>query len=188
MSSIKSGLKLKIASDIHLEYYKGYEYITKHFELDSDTILVLAGDVGKPSLPSYREFLAWVASRCRYVILVAGNHEYWHSKKVWSHVVPLIKERVNGLTNICFLHNSSITIEGIKFIGSTLWSNASLDSYVVEKIMGDYYSIKTKINNRKYGITVNTTHGWRLKGPRFKEAASNSGKVHQRRTIKVQKG
>ena len=179
-----SPIKIKIASDIHLEYYKGYEYITHNFDLDKNTILILAGDIGKPSLSSYGQFLAWVSSKCMFVILVAGNHEYYHSRKVWSHVVPLIKQKTSLLTNLYFLNNSSIILEGIKFIGSTLWSNTK-NTFEVETIMNDYHNIKSKIHGRKCGIGRLTTSLWYQEAVSYIESELLESKKENINTVLV---
>ena len=79
---------IKIVSDIHLEFYPSYRKVKKLFTLfkrDDDPkksgitrILGLLGDIGNPYRKSYQEFLLNVSKYYDYVLIIAGNHEYYN--------------------------------------------------------------------------------------------------------------
>ena len=127
--------QIQIASDIHLEYYKNIDNILKKLKPNKNSILVLAGDIGKPRLPTYDQLLSWVSKNYKSVVLIAGNHEYYHSNKIYSHVLPTITELTKKYDNIHFLENGSVMLDGIKFIGCTLWSDVydGDDKYIIER-------------------------------------------------------
>jgi hypothetical protein len=122
---------MQCISDLHLEFYKKIESVPK-IPVNAP-ILVLAGDIGYPTLPLYWEFLTNVSRDFEHVILVPGNHEYYHSntqiykKRILSisKMDELIQGQLHhlGLTNVHFLQKSEIVLNNIRFVGATLWSH-----------------------------------------------------------------
>lgn len=102
--------KALVISDIHLEYAKKLDIPV----IKGVKFLILAGDIG-----SYRDHLDFIrACAKKYtVIYVLGNHEFYgytlkEVRDFWKSV---------EIENFYFLDNSSVVIDGIEFIGSTLW-------------------------------------------------------------------
>lgn len=120
-------------SDLHLEFYQGkYPPPPKK----CGDVLVLAGDIhiGADAIP----WIETCANVFDNVIYIAGNHEFYG--KTMHKVIQEIPSSLAGysvgkdykltklfdpISNVHFLNNDSITIDNIKFIGSTLWSKAS---------------------------------------------------------------
>jgi hypothetical protein len=74
-------------------------------------------------IDNYVNFLKHVKSKYKYVILVAGNHEYYHCENLGSKYrekIFLELKKICNDNNIIFLEKDSIVIENIKFIGTTL--------------------------------------------------------------------
>jgi Icc-related predicted phosphoesterase len=73
-----------------------------------------------------------------------GNHEYYH------HTIPQLvyqlREQTNG-SQVHILENDSVEIEGVKFLGCTLWTdfklfgNPTLAALNAQMIMTDYHRI-----------------------------------------------
>ena len=87
-------MKLNILSDIHLENIKTFE-----LPLDcSDQCLILAGDIGYPKSPEYMNFIQKCSSAFKYVIIITGNHEYYHEyvheidNYIEKEIVPKLKK------------------------------------------------------------------------------------------------
>jgi predicted phosphodiesterase len=107
-------MRLHILSDLHLEFGP--------FEpppVQAD-VIVLAGDVhiGKNGL-------AWIqtAFRDRAVIYVLGNHEYY------DQPIPQLAEELKALakgTHVRVLENDRVEIDGVVFLGTTLWTDFEL--------------------------------------------------------------
>ena len=109
-------MNIQIMSDLHLEHDN--RFIFKKAE--NADILILAGDIGSYTFQS--DFVRECASQIT-TIMIMGNHE------------PLgysIKETVEAwkalnIPNLYILDNETIEINGVHFIGSTLWSNINAD-------------------------------------------------------------
>lgn len=138
-------------SDLHLES----ECIGSR--LPEGDILIVAGDLCHAGCldPSRSETYA-VAQRDRvmrfvdgartnftHVLLIAGNHEYYDG--VFEETVDLLRRNLPGVT---VLDDETIEIDGVRFFGSTLWSDfegrsdACLNG--VRRRMGEYFFVKTR--------------------------------------------
>lgn len=111
-------MKIQIVSDLHLEFNRPGEL----FDLPvTGDVLILAGDIGVAYKPSYFFMLEEWADRYTAVIYVAGNHEYYK-----SGVYKVDEQLINlGIPNLHFLQNDLINVDGVTFIGSTLWTDLS---------------------------------------------------------------
>lgn len=83
-------------------------------------VLILAGDI----IDNYSkgiDFLKKAADADRTILFIPGNHEY-HSRDILKDNSSILLEKINS-PNFIILDNETITINGYKFIGSTLWSD-----------------------------------------------------------------
>lgn len=158
-------MKIQLLSDIHLEFASNsFPKI-----IDDVDLLILAGDIGLPHLKRYLEFLQLASQSVKHVILITGNHEYYHSKGY-----HLIDDKIRKLLkdhqleeNVHFLQRNWVDLNGIRVLGCTLWTHIpSEHGYIVEKYMNDYNRIKMRIikngTPRKVPIghsMVNQWHG-----------------------------
>jgi predicted phosphohydrolase len=109
-------------SDLHLERPESDMRPLSAQLDDKDTILMLAGDIGSAVYSnSYMPFLLHVTQMFKHVIMIAGNHEYYHTSK--HSAVAQIKDSTHFLSNFTLLDDENIIIDDIMFIGSTLWTN-----------------------------------------------------------------
>ncbi len=167
--------KIQYISDIHLEFYKKLSSLPQ-ISVTSDT-LVLAGDVGYPTTTLYWEFLEQQSARFKNILLITGNHEYYHTQNAIKrgkvldiHTMDeLIASELNRreLKNIHFLHsgNNFVIIDKICFIGNTIWSHILDESiYEVSHRMNDYKNIFIKNDqNALQNITPNDINKLHLK-------------------------
>ena len=132
-------LRVQVLSDIHLEKWSGKE-LKYPPTLDAD-VLILAGDIGNPRAALYYDFIKMCAGEVKYVIVVAGNHEYYGS--TIEKTDELIKTLFAEDDNIWFLQNEGVEIEGLWFYGTTLWSNIpSKDFWSCVDEISDYKRIE----------------------------------------------
>ncbi|WP_198084395.1 metallophosphoesterase [Variovorax sp. E3] len=109
-------MKLLVLSDLHLEF--------EQFELDGKVefdVVILAGDIHSPG----RHAIAW-AAECfpgKPVVLVAGNHEYFGS--VMHEELAEIRRQAK-VVGVGFLDCDEIVIDGVRFLGCTLWTDFAL--------------------------------------------------------------
>jgi predicted phosphodiesterase len=116
---------------------------------DPDTydVVVLAGDIHLDS-----RGIRWAAKtfQQKYVIYIAGNHEFYgsHLHKLSIEMAATAKE----FPNIHFLDNSATVINGVRFVGATLWTSFELfgkgpqiigsSLHAAKNCMADFSSIR----------------------------------------------
>lgn len=107
-------MKIKLLSDLHLEFH---EYIYQDCDCD---IVVLAGDIHK-GLNGIKWAIENISNKP--VIYVMGNHEFYGE----THQKLIQKARILAKgTNVYFLENECINIDGVNFYGCTLWTDYNL--------------------------------------------------------------
>lgn len=133
---------IRYLSDLHLEVGS---FILPEMLDDSITTLVLAGDIC--TVYKYKKlenFLINCSNQFKEVIYIAGNHEFYHLD--YHETIETLISMCKPIFNIFFLHNNMVTIDGISFIGSTLWSDFNeSDPRTVEdcqNFMNDFKLIK----------------------------------------------
>ncbi|MBE6219826.1 MAG: hypothetical protein E7126_07275 [Rikenellaceae bacterium] len=80
-------MKIQYASDLHLELTHNAKYInTLPIEAVGD-VLVLAGDIFNlcDKTPPCPKFWEWASTSFREVLIVAGNHEYYHDYDILTN-------------------------------------------------------------------------------------------------------
>ncbi|GLR59353.1 metallophosphoesterase [Rhizobium indigoferae] len=105
-------------SDLHLEFGEPFS-----FEPPADAdVVVCAGDIlTKGIVPSLRWLAKYLAGKIP-IVVVAGNHEFYGDA-----VQESLKEAVaESHAGVHFLENSVVEIDGVSFIGGTLWTDFRL--------------------------------------------------------------
>ena len=111
-------MKIKILSDLHTEFeeFQGSGFIPDESNCD---VTIMAGDIATGT-----KAITWLMDNyIKPVIYVAGNHELYGN--TYPKLFNKIREECAG-TNIFFLEDGHINIDGINFIGCTLWSDFNL--------------------------------------------------------------
>jgi predicted phosphodiesterase len=147
-------MKIKIVSDFHLEFF-GFLHMQKILDVmfpvhidDHKTILVCAGDMGvyDEYADTYKLFFQIMSKRFRHVIIVPGNHSWYHSA-YWGKEQDIWKNKKIP-KNVHYMDNNHIIIDGILFIGSCLWTDMNdsdpLVMFHAGKNMADYLYIKKR--------------------------------------------
>lgn len=159
-------MKIKLVSDLHLEFSD----INIPNDADYD-VLILSGDimvaqdlhdhVEIPTSPyqhvdfaglgrrqaaaqRYRDFLKRCSFQFPHVVYVMGNHEFYHGKFLAS--IDYLREECAKHSNIHFLERDTVDINGVTFIGATLWTDCNkgdpLTQYHLKDAMNDYRTIR----------------------------------------------
>ena len=105
-------MRLNILSDLHLS--RGALPIPDN---DAD-VVVLAGDIARP-----REALSWASGFTKPVLYVPGNHEFYGGT-IEGTVAEL--KRLSEGTGVRVLDDDETVIDGVRFLGSTLWTDFML--------------------------------------------------------------
>ena len=134
-------MKLLVLSDLHVEYAS--------FEPDTNAtkaadVVVLAGDIHKGA-----DGIEWARETFpdKAIIYVAGNHEFYGQH--WDAHLEHLRRKAT-IHDIHFLENDAVTIEGVRFLGATLWtdfeffgkSNRSQIMRLAESGMSDFRVIE----------------------------------------------
>jgi len=143
---------LQLVSDLHLDI-NPVESVLIPVLAD---ILVIAGNLVNAARVT--ETLVSYASVWKHVIYVPGNHEYYNMS------VPEGNALINSAKNVHVLNNGVVTIDGQRFVGSTLWSRpTSL------RRLNDARSIK--------GYTLETVTAWNTECRDFLKKTVREGDV-----------
>ena len=111
-------MKIRILSDLHIEFLS-FE-IPAHPD-DSETVLVLAGDIGIIAKKDpLHAFLTKAACQFKAVVFVHGNHEIFNS--IWPDALHVIKGW-DLPENLHILERESVEIDDVIFLGATLWTD-----------------------------------------------------------------
>lgn len=108
-------MKLHVLSDLHIEFLP--------FDppaVDCD-VVVLGGDIGVGT-----KGLDWAgeAFRRKDVIYLAGNHEFYGGNL--TRVARELRARAFAMPNVTYLDNDEVVIGGVRFLGTTLWTDFEL--------------------------------------------------------------
>lgn len=106
-------MKIRILSDLHMEFFKREEPDWL-FNVEAD-VLILAGDihVGPAKLET---LLTRFASHYEHVVYVFGNHEFYgYNLQSYNNIkVP---------SNVHIMNPGHVKIDDVTFIGGTLWTD-----------------------------------------------------------------
>lgn len=113
-------MKVQLLSDLHLEHCRGVsgqELAELVPEVTGD-VLVLAGDIstGTCGLLEYGGLDV-------PTVYICGNHELYQSN---MNLMMTELRQCAGSVGIHFLENSSAIVDGVRFLGATLWTDFAL--------------------------------------------------------------
>lgn len=110
-------MKILLLSDLHIEFAP---FVPDPAAVEAADVVILAGDIstGTQGIPWARKTFPG-----KRIIYVAGNHEFYGHH--WTKLLPELRDLAAGY-GIHFLENDSITIGGIRFLGTTLWTDFML--------------------------------------------------------------
>lgn len=102
-------MRINYFSDIHLEFGS-----LEAPDNDADMIIA-AGDIGIGV-----EGANWLKTLNKPVLYVAGNHEFYADE--YQQTLQLIRNQCAG-SQVSFLENDSVIVQGVRFLGCTLWAD-----------------------------------------------------------------
>jgi hypothetical protein len=136
-------VKVHLVSDLHAGF-RAFELP----ETDAD-VLVLAGDidVGLRGMELAKGWSARIP-----VIYVAGNHEYY-GEAIPKHTARLAAAAEGS--RVFFLENRAVEIEGVRFLGCTLWTDFDLFGArlaamaAAQQVMNDFRKVRVSPEYRR---------------------------------------
>lgn len=143
-------------SDSHLETDEGVDGVLDMLPDKPVDVFLLAGDITKAQWCQKLCMLVHEALGCP-VIFVPGNHEYYYTGmlgKTMFEVEKMWEDEFRDLKDIHYLQNTSVTIDGVSFFGSTWWTNFELANVKEKEIefyphaIADFRYIKTRYETK----------------------------------------
>ena len=160
----KAIFQTMLMSDLHLEFN---DAIVPKFSVVAP-ILILAGDIGRPDIPSLKTSLLAQCQNFKHIFYVAGNHCFYEGE--YETRLQQLREFDNLNPRIHFLQNRSYLLpNSVRILGTTLWSHVPRETASkIGRCLNDYRYIsivdendggssKTKKRRR---ITVDDTNEW----------------------------
>lgn len=115
-------------SDIHIEFWKPHKIqrilgmVVPPLPTDRETVALIAGDLGLAHRQEpWLKALGVLAEQFLAVVYVEGNHFYYHND--FFGRIHELESEVSLPNNVYFLENESVEINGVVFIGATLWTD-----------------------------------------------------------------
>lgn len=168
-------MKALILSDLHLEF-ASFEPAP---DLEFD-VVILAGDIHSPA----KRAVQWAADtfRGKSVVYLLGNHEYYDGRL--DTALAEARRAAEG-SNVHVLDGDELVIDGVRFLGATLWTDFELAiethegpvsdvgraMRVATKLLNDYALIRTADESAEPGT-------WRHQQGRKLQAADTL-RIHQ---------
>lgn len=128
-------MKIKLMSDLHMEFGSSFDF-NKYAKTNKQKTLILAGDI-ESRTDKLESFIHKAAKAHKNVVMVAGNHEFYGNK--WENVMDMLWKLGDEIDNFYFLENETIKLDGVSFIGATLWSSPN---WGVFNQISDHFLIK----------------------------------------------
>ncbi|HLS50468.1 MAG TPA: metallophosphoesterase [Burkholderiaceae bacterium] len=143
-------MRLQIVSDVHLSHGD-----LKLPETDAD-LLILAGDIDEPE-----KAIEWASRLGKPILYVMGNHEPYGSTIRKSHETfrQLAAAKKQAGVDIRLLDQEALTLNGVRFLGATLWTDFTLYGWGVErdeaiamanKLSPDFKNIKSDVDPQRF--------------------------------------
>ena len=107
-------MRIHVLSDLHLEVAS---YEPHHVECN---VVVLAGDIG-----NHAQGIEWArhAYPDKEIVYVPGNHEFYRLER--TETLNEMRAVARKLS-VHLLDNNEVVIDGVRFLGSTLWTDFRL--------------------------------------------------------------
>jgi predicted phosphohydrolase len=133
-------MKVQYASDLHIEFFVNKSYLKNKPILPVGDVLILAGDIVPLGLlDQHYDFFQYLSDHFANTYWIAGNHEYYQFNLIEKQGV--FNEKITN--NVHLINNTTIRINNIDFLFTTLWSHISpRNQWEIQNRMNDFHLIK----------------------------------------------
>lgn len=130
-------MRVQILSDLHLEYDRDGGEAFAHTVPVLGDVLILGGDlIPLRAADPVRRVLRWFCDRFAHVIFVLGNHEYYGTHP--ADAQALLAACAQKIPNLHVLNPGVVSIDGIRFVGATLWFPDTPDEVLYRSTLNDF--------------------------------------------------
>jgi predicted phosphodiesterase len=141
-------MKIRLLSDLHTEFRLPYK--TADFaEYRGEDVLVLAGDIASGSTNVMDVIKFFKAQGFPNIVYVPGNHEYYGGN--FTEFNEKMQDKCNRCANVYYLNPGQVEIDGVLFVGGTLWTNfadSPTSQWHAKRSINDFRVIKN------FGVSV----------------------------------
>ena len=169
-------MKIQLISDLHLEFEPTYRPTNS-----GSDVLILSGDIlvadylerskdspYRSKADNFLQFLEHCSNCWKHVVYVMGNHEHYMGR--YDKTYNIIKKHIESYDNIHLLEKQVVTIDGVKFVGATLWTNQNNGCPITESTLrgglndyrviqlndsGTYRKLNPKDTLREFMVSLN---------------------------------
>ena len=113
-------MKIRLLSDLHTEFRLPYKTHSMS-EYRGEDVLVLAGDIASGSTNTMDVIKHFLDCGFPEIVYVPGNHEYYGGN--FDEFNAKMEGKCSEFDNVHYLNPGSVTIDGVLFVGGTLWTN-----------------------------------------------------------------
>jgi predicted phosphohydrolase len=133
-------MKIQYASDLHLEFTANKTFVAANPLLPKADILILAGDIVLlREAEKHADFFNYLADNFKAVYWIPGNHEYYQCDI--ANMTGTFCESIRS--NVFLLNNTTVTIDDVNLVFSTLWSKISeANRWSIQSGLNDFRLIK----------------------------------------------
>ena len=141
-------MNIQYCSDLHLEFPENKRFLKANPIIPTGDVLILAGDIVPfRRIDQHQDFFHFCADNFTETYWIPGNHEYYGFDIAQKS--GTFHEKIKP--NVHLLNNTSIDLENIKLIFSTMWSKINpAHQWEIERGMNDFHVIK----NGKFRFTA----------------------------------
>jgi len=164
-------MKIALCSDLHLEFQDINIQNTENAD-----VLILSGDIlvaedlhnhpeekvkiavmvdslsrSQATALRFRDFIKRCSFQFPHVVVIAGNHEFYHGK--WKASIQYLRDEYNKFPNVYFLEQEMKAIDDVTFIGATLWTDCNKGDPLTLHSLGDMMNDYRIIRNDEHGFT-----------------------------------
>ena len=122
-------MRINLVSDLHLDIRANGDFMPPVVDAD---VTVVAGDARAPGTMALRKIRELYPDRDRPLVYVPGNHDFYSQHdprrpelKTTIEQQRLAMPAIATELGIIFLDDSTAVIDGVRFVGATLWSDFS---------------------------------------------------------------
>lgn len=149
-------MKIAICSDLHLEFDTFENNHSIYTNPEKADTLVLSGDIFvaetlREGVSRYLkektrvlDFFDRVSAAYKNIVYVMGNHEHYHGD--FAHTANRIFATLSKYDNVHFLDNQTVTIDGVLFVGGTMWTDMNKEDpntmFYIRHRMNDFRGVR----------------------------------------------
>jgi 3',5'-cyclic AMP phosphodiesterase CpdA len=131
-------MRLRIFSDVHTEFHgDGGRAFVEGLPRRPGDVAVLAGDIA--TAPGLFEALALFGRHFERVVFVPGNHDWYGANR--AQMAQLRGRVARALPHVSWLEESTVVLDGQRFVGTSLWFPDSADARALRGAMPDFTAI-----------------------------------------------